>query len=762
MTAPSDTNAPIAVYARRGVSSGPHWRRLLVAIAALMAVVVVAGAFVAPVLLRRAAEDRLAQLLGRRVTIERVGVNPFTLAVTVDGLQVLEADGRTPFAGFRRLYVDVQVASIFRRALVVRELRLESPQVRIERLRAAPGASGDVAVYNFSDVVTRLSARAKADRPAGGDSTSPLRFSLNNIRVLDGALVFDDVPLHARHQVTGFALGIPFLSTLPVDVDTFVVPAISGNVDGTPVAVKGRSKLFKDTIETVVELRVDALELTRYLPYAPVPLPLDVTVSSARLTVALDVWFVRPRAAAPKLLLRGQVALDDVSLRERDVEARPLLELRHLGVSLSDVDVSAGELGVDRVSVAGLNAHARRLPSGQLNFERLLPAPSATRAGEKSSPPVPARSGAEARVHFSLGELRLEDSALRFRDETMRAPFEVDVDDIFVSVRHLSNTPGADAAMEMTWQARPGGTFKQRGHVRLVPLSANGTASLDGIEPRRLAPYFSDRVGFEVVKGRLSAGTSYELDDARDHLSIRLRGGFVRAQDVALRWPRARTEVLRVPELALQGVDANVDGRTLSIAEVKSQGGRLRIARDSQGTVDLTALFTGPPAPAGPSAPGRASAPARAREPSSQLPSSSASRPWTVSVARLDVEGWGVQLTDRAVEPPASVSIAPLSLHATSLSSAPGSRANVDARMGLNKKGRLTVSGPVTLDPVATDLRVDLRTLELVPLQPYFRDQVNLLVTDGVVSVNGQVQLELPAKAADAPIAQPPPDRACG
>ena len=82
-------------------------------------------------------------------------------------------------------------------------------------------------------------------------------------------------------------------------------PGSASGIDGTPFAIKGRTKPFKDSLETVLELRLNALDLTRYVPFVPVRLPFSV--DSARLSLALDLTFVRPRADAPKATIKGDV-----------------------------------------------------------------------------------------------------------------------------------------------------------------------------------------------------------------------------------------------------------------------------------------------------------------------------------------------------------------------------------------------------------------------------------------------------------------------
>jgi len=692
-------------------------RRLLIVGTAAMVLSAGAVVFGGPRVLRHVAEQQLGRWLGRTVAIERLRVNPFALSLTVDGLEVLETDGRTRLLSVRRLYVNTEVASLFQHALIVKELRVESPRVRIERRQAPAGAWTGAAVYNFSDIVTRLAA---ASNRSGSDVALP-RFSLNNIRIMDGALVFDDPPLRDRHEITSFTLGVPFLSTLPVDVDTFVAPGMSGRIDGRPFAIEGRSKLFKDTIESVVQIRVNALDLTRYLPYVPVSLP--VAVSSARLTVALDVAFVRPRAGAPRISLSGKVELAGVSVREPGLGAGPLIDLRDLAVVVRDADFTSRRFVIDQVLVSGLEVHARRLKGGRLDLVRLLPG---------ALGPAPARATSavwtvETPPRWSVGEIRIEASALAFRDETIQPPFEATAEDISASVAQLSNAPGSESTIEAAFVAAPGGKVVGHGRLGLDPLASTGTVSVEGIEPGRFAPYYQTQVAFGARKGLLSLGASYELAVRPDHVTLHLREGFVTVQDLALRRPGARTDFLRLPQLAARDIDLDIDGRAVSVGTVSSRSGRLAITRDGRGIVDLTTLAGISSSPAG----GRASA-----------------SPWAVSVGRLDLESWSVPLEDRAVSPPVVLAVAPLSLHATSLSTTPGRQGRVDARLGLDKKGRLSLAGAVSLEPPGADLRAKLRAIDVVPLQSYWRDQLNLIATSGRVSFDGRVRVEMSSEGA--------------
>ncbi|MES1164518.1 MAG: DUF748 domain-containing protein, partial [Verrucomicrobiota bacterium] len=269
-------------------------RRLAIGTAVALALFAVVGFWVVPPIARHVAEKQLSGLLGRKVTITRVRVNPFALSVTVEGFQVFEPDGASPFVGFRRLYVNAQLSSVYRRAPVIKEVALDGLRVSIVRVKGTAEDLTDPADYNFSDILARLAARPAEPPPPPGPEPGTPRFSLNNIRITDAAIALDDRPLRSRHEITELNLGVPFVSTLPVYVDSFVEPGLSVKIDGTPFALAGHTKPFTESLQTMVDLRLDALDLTKYVPFVPVRLPF--WLQSGRLTVALELSFVRPRA----------------------------------------------------------------------------------------------------------------------------------------------------------------------------------------------------------------------------------------------------------------------------------------------------------------------------------------------------------------------------------------------------------------------------------------------------------------------------------
>ncbi len=171
---------------------GRRWpRRLLIAAGVALVATAFLGFVVAAPIVRHVAEKQLGELLGRRVTVARVQVNPFALSLTIEGLQVFEADGRTPFLGFSRLYVNVDAVSLFRRCLVVREVRLESLRGRVVREKGNDELAGvrrRLQLLGHRGPAFAADEASQAPRAGRGISARRVpRFSFSNIQIIDGA-----------------------------------------------------------------------------------------------------------------------------------------------------------------------------------------------------------------------------------------------------------------------------------------------------------------------------------------------------------------------------------------------------------------------------------------------------------------------------------------------------------------------------------------------------------------------------------------------
>ncbi|MCE5266054.1 MAG: AsmA family protein, partial [Deltaproteobacteria bacterium] len=155
-----------------------RWKKITLIAVGVLAVLVLLAATALPVLIRNKAVEALKEATGRNVRIEKVSLNPLTLTASVTGFAV-EEKGGGPFFSVGSLRVSVSPASIYRRALVLSEVSIESPSVRVVREAADR--------FNFSDILERQKKTEEKPKSAG-----VFPFVLNRFQLTGGAFELDD------------------------------------------------------------------------------------------------------------------------------------------------------------------------------------------------------------------------------------------------------------------------------------------------------------------------------------------------------------------------------------------------------------------------------------------------------------------------------------------------------------------------------------------------------------------------------------------
>ena len=604
---------------RRAIAT-PRFRKCVLAAALFLLLIGAAGFFVLSPVVKSILVDKLAQALHRPVTVESVRINPYTLSVQLDGFAIQEKGGGDKVAGFDRLYANVEASSLFKGGLVISELTLVGPTFRIVRL-----ADGQ---FNFSDLIDEFMNKPPSNEP------TPL-FSLNNIRISEGAIDFDDRLLGEKHSISNLHLALPFISSLPTATDIFVVPAFSAVIDGSPLVIQGRSKPFAQTQASELSFELRAVQLGAYLDYLPIRLP--VSKLAATLDGDLKLDFQRHDHGQAALTLSGKVVVSDVAVQDR--AGAPLLFLKRLEVLAAHIDPLGQQYAIERVALDSPEIHARVSRQGEINwiefFRQQLAAAGATAPASQAAP-----------TQWSLGEATVSGGALRWVDESHGKPFNAGVEQLALEVHQLDSHGTAPARFAAAWH--------------------------------------------------LEAG-----------------------------------EWIRGANVSLKGGTLDLAKREVVIDEVSTQGSQLLIRRAANGSVE----FVPPPQLKVVEAAQRDSA-----------------GPWKVTFVKYRADDVGVRFEDRVVSPLATQTIAGMSIDAGNLSTETGKTASVSVRGKLNRMGQVEAIGSVRLQPLAVDLKVAAKALELLPLQPYFTERLNVELTRGQITVDGSLQLRQTGSGQSGPL----------
>ncbi|MBL0714085.1 MAG: DUF748 domain-containing protein [Desulfosarcina sp.] len=309
----------------------PRWTKISAGIVLAILIYTLMGFLVVPAVGRMIAVAQLQKRLQRSVVIEKIRFNPYTLTARIQNFRLSEPDGKTAFISFRELYLNLQSISLFRLAPVLKEIRLNAPVIYLTLAKDGH--------WNFADLKSPPPPATAADEPQAEDADSdPFRFSLNNIQIRDGRIRFHDGVRHKNHIIEKMDIDLPFLSNLKTAVDIFVKPQFAATINGTPLALKGSTKPFADSLETELDIDLRAIELAEYMPY----LPADTAfvIQSGRLDVKVHLTYIHYPDGSFGLRSAGTLNLND--LTPTDPENLPLLTFDRLHIDIGSLEPLAG------------------------------------------------------------------------------------------------------------------------------------------------------------------------------------------------------------------------------------------------------------------------------------------------------------------------------------------------------------------------------------------------------------------------------------
>ena len=374
------------------------------------------------------------------------------------------------------------------------------------------------------------------------------------------------------------------------------------------------------------------------------------------------------------------------------------------------------------IELNGPSAQVVVNPNGSLNFSDLLtdsPAPSA----QPEQPAAPGRP-----IHIK--RLLLTGARVDFRDQSRARPFATTLGPVGLRVSDFRTMGEQQAPYSFVAVTESGEKFSWQGWMEAAPFRSGGELGLSDVVLKKYAPYYAEKLGVDLVDGKLTVRGRYEVNFGEKKRVMKLIDGSVALRNLKLVERTSGETLLELPAADLTGAAA--DGLTFksSVKQVTLQGGRLKVRREADGTLNLAKLV----APAGPG-------PAPASVAAVAPPGPAA--PLDFQAGELALRDWAIEVQDLAAPQPVQMGVSALSASLKNFSLAAGAQIPVELDLNWQPQGKLHVAGQIALQPIQADLKIDADGLALLPLAPYLQSHMEARLTDGAVSTHGQATLAL-------------------
>ncbi|MGD8368431.1 MAG: DUF748 domain-containing protein [Desulfobacterales bacterium] len=699
-------------------SAWTRWKRWIITATVIVLFYTLFGFFALPAIVSSVLPDKLEEVLKREVGLGKVRVNPYALSITLEDLRVSDAEG-SPFAGFRRLYVNLQLSSLLRWAAVLREVRLEGFEATVVR-------TGERR-FNFSDLIPEAGTQPRSDDAEG---KKPFRFAVQDLQISGARVAFEDRFAGSRHRIEGLDLKAVDLSSLPEGTGKEVSADLSATVDGASVSITAKAMPFAADRSAAATVSVENLAIPRYLVYLPTK-PAAV-IDTALLGVSLQVAFLQPPEGKRSLVVSGPVRLSTVKILDR--RGRTMIQTPEIAVVLEKSDLLAPALTVGEARITRPEVLVVRDREGALNLLDLVPlSPSSGSEKTSQAPPEAAAPGISLLVKQAIAS----GGSARFVDEAVAGGFETTLSGIEFSAAQFSLDPENSATVRLAFTTDADESAAVDGTFSLFPVRTAGAFTIDEIDLARYVPYAADLLKFELRSGRLSLGGRFAVAAGGPSPKIDVEEGKAALRELVLYHPEDQVRVVSIPTLDVSGVSFSSVGRRLSVGEVTSGKGEVFYLHRRDGTINLAGLVALPEKDAAPGEKGRPAATAEGGGAAVEPPG-----PMQVSVDRVRIEDYRVRIEDRRPTETVSGDVSDIRIALDGLSNARGSAAKVGLSFKGSRGGSADLKGTLGINPVTADLQVDVNRFDIRAYQPYFTDRVKIIVTGGTLSVGGRFQLD--------------------
>lgn len=704
----------------------PPWlkrKRVWIPGAALLATGLYAalGFWWAPRLIRNAIVEDGSAALGVPVSVGEVQVHPFTFELTVQDLVV--ADPAEPLLALERLYLDFELASLWRGAWSFRIVRLNGP---FARALVRPDGS-----LNLADLVPETAPEAEAE---------PLpSLHIERLVVSRGQVNFAD---RSRRQQPE-----KILAPIQFDLADFRTTPEGGDFTLTATSEAGerfdwKGRMSAQPVGSQGEFQIHGLKARSVWEFTSEDLPFELGDGEIDLAGSYDFRLdggTHLEASLPTITGTG------LSLRET-TNPQDRVVLPQLTVTGTRLSWAQGTVDIDSVAVDGAKVVSWREADGRFSIERLLedataaapepdaaaegpgggasPSPAPTQAPpveqapEVVIPPVPADAQTPREVvaeaapdwQVRLKTFTLSDAQVEFEDRMLQPALPFRIAPLSITATGIDLDLAHPVPVQIAGRIDDRADFTAAGNITPETFAADLEVTLSGLDLPKLQPYFDESMAADITAGVLSAKGRVLLAPEGETPWLKYTGeaavdGFSLVDHLGreelVRWQRTELDDM---ELAL-GPDA------LRVRRITARRPYLRVVIAPDRTVNLVRAMAdrNPQAKLVDAVANRAARPTEAAA-------------MAIDIAELRFVAATMGFSDHFIEPNFNATIESLDGSVRGLSSNERKAAKVDLTgFVVNKFSPVIIQGevnPFRYD-LYTDLKLQFRNIDLPVFNPY-------------------------------------------
>lgn len=589
------------------------WQKSLFVTTVCVALYAAIGFLLVPRIANYVLVEKVSPALSRKVSVGEIRINPFAMTADISDFAISEKDGSGEFVAFDALHANLELSSIPRLALVVREARLDGPRIHI-RL----DQDGQT---NFAD----LTDAPESTQPKDSSEPMLLPLIIEPFTLGNGTLVLEDQARGVTHVVDRIQFNLPQFSSRKKDWETFMTPTLSFRVNGAPFNLEGQTTPFSDSLKTEFDLNVIDLALPQYWAYAMARE--NLKLAGGFLNLESKLSFEQHEDTLPTFSLQGTITGRDIELTDG---GEPVLSAARTEVIIDDISILNLKLGLHSVVLERPFVRIVRKRDGSLNWMHyfvadesrdahaakngtqtdaaMADAENATQTASEGQTLVVEANNATAQevpeidnatvarretaktLLLQVPKIRLTDGRVLFLDET--TSFTKDIESLDLTITDLDTSLNATSVAGLRMRTADGESIDTNATFSVSPFRVLALIEARDLDVPSYEPYFKDALPLTLASARTNASIRFAIEG--EDKAPRLEDSSLEIRDLSLKAAEGAGEI-RLSRAALDRIFLDMASRDVRTGVFTLEGGTVSTALDKEGRARLIAALQGAP-----------------------------------------------------------------------------------------------------------------------------------------------------------------------
>ncbi|MGM0610588.1 MAG: DUF748 domain-containing protein [Thermodesulfobacteriota bacterium] len=655
-------------------------------LAAVYIFYVLIGFFAFPVFLRANLQEEIFKSTQREASISKVNFNPFTFKFALHDITIQGKKGKKELFSAELLEINLELSSLFRRALVLKQLKIMSPGLDIDFYGQGK--------YNISDL---LPPSGKTNSESKVYAVFP--FLVQDIHIHNGTLKFHDTPRNQTHRIDDFNFVLPRISSLKDHHGDQVQPRLDFMVNGDPVNLNAKMLPFASSRETALQVDFSSINLPPYWGYCP--FANRINLERGKLNGKLIFDFINTEQGI-KIKLSGTSTLQNILLT---ADGEKILECAKVKMSLERYSPLARILQLKNISVDKTWIKITRDKENIFNWPEYISLPDKPQKENTEEEQSDSNSSSPG-FKFSCREVSTPEIQIVFSDNSTSEKFKREFN-LSTHFQNIGNTPGKSSQAKISLEKEGQEQLHVNASLDITEQKGNCSLDFSAIPVAEYASYFREFIPWELTSAELSGNTALYYNPMGKN-NLKLSDGQLNLDRIKVKRPGQKA-FLETDNILAKGINMDRTEKTVGLDSIIVQDGKLNIVQGQNGSLDLMTDIQHIDRP---------------KKNSSEKNTTGDN--WKIRIKNILLKQIKSRYQDLKTSQTAPVDLAVNRLELRELRLPAGKGMDFDFEGAINKKGSVDCSGNFDLSPFKAQIRGNVAEVDLVPAGAYLSDDIHL------------------------------------